>query len=220
MTAQATAGMGTGRGGAASGGAPGGAAGVGGAPQEPSPAGGSGGAGAGASNQTGGSQGVAGGGGSGGGAVTRKACADFDDLPPDCLCRDHSGHAYLFCSTTYPWSQGTSRCGFYQMSLAKIESPGENSWILKQAHDISDPRPLTFFWIGASSVDSPGTWHWPDGTPFWRGGANGNQVSGSYFNWRSFSPQNTNGAACVFMDHNGWEEGDCSIKRGYVCEAQ
>jgi hypothetical protein len=222
MTGHATAGMG----GAASGGAPGGAAGVGGAPQEPSPAGGSGGAGAGgmagASNQTGGSPGIAGGGGSGGGggAVTSKACADFDDLPSDCLCRDHSGHAYLFCSNPYPWSQGTSRCGFYQMSLAKIESPGENSWILKQAHDISDPRPLTFFWIGASSVDSPGTWHWPDGTPFWRGDASGNQVSGSYFNWRSFSPQNTNGAACVFMDLNGWEEGDCSIKRGYVCEAQ
>ena len=215
MTTQPRAGMGMG------GAAPGGTASVGGAPPEPLPAGGGGGAAgaagmAGASNQTGGAMGAAGAGGVG----TSNTCADLDDLPSECLCRDHAGHAYLFCSTTHPWSQGKSRCGFHQMSLAKIESPGEDAWILKQAHDISDPRPLTFFWIGASSVDSPGTWHWPDGAAFWQGDANGSQVSGSYFNWRISSPQETKGPACVFMDDNGWEEGDCSIKRGYVCEAQ
>jgi hypothetical protein len=171
---------------------------------------------AGSSNQTGGTTGAAGAGGVG----SPNGCADFDDLPSECLCRDHAGHAYLFCSTGYPWSQSQARCGFYQMTLAKIESPGEDVWIVKQAHDISDPRPLTFFWIGASSVDSPGTWHWPDGAPFWRGDANGSQVSGSYFNWRISNPQNTKAAACVFTDDNGWEEGDCSIRRGYVCEAQ
>jgi hypothetical protein len=218
-TADPTAGMGMG--GAASGAPAGGMASEGGTPQEPLPAGGSGGAVAaagmaGVSNQTGGTMGAAG----GGGVVTPSACADFEDLPSECLCRDHSAHAYLFCSTAYPWSQGNARCGFYQMSLAKIESPGEDSWILKQAHDISDPRPLTFFWIGASSVDSPGTWHWPDGAAFWRGDANGSQVSGSYFNWRISNPQDIKGPACVFTDDNGWEEGDCSIKRGYVCEAQ
>lgn len=158
--------------------------------------------------------------GAGGSGVTPKACADFDGLPAECLCRDHSGHAYLFCSTANAWSQGKARCGFSQMSLVKIESAGEDAWILKQAHDISDPRPLTFFWIGASSVDSPGTWHWSDGATFWLGDANGSPVGSSYFNWRISNPQNTQSAACVFMDDNGWEEGDCSIKRGYVCEAQ
>jgi hypothetical protein len=221
MATQAIAGSGMGGAGAASGAAAGGTVSEGGARPEPLPAGGGGGVAAaagmaGASNQTGGTMAAAG----AGGAETSNTCADLDDLPSECLCRDHSGHAYLFCSTTHPWSQGRARCGFYQMSLAKIESPGEDSWILKQAHDISDPRPLTFFWIGASSVDSPGTWHWPDGAAFWRGDANGSQVSGSYFNWRISNPQDTKGPACVFMDDNGWEEGDCSIKRGYVCEAQ
>jgi hypothetical protein len=155
-----------------------------------------------------------------GGSVQPKACSDLDELPSDCVCRDYSLHAYLFCSTSYAWSQAKSRCGFYEMSLAKIESPGEDQWILKQAHGLQDPRPLTFFWIGASSMDSPGTWHWPDGTVFWRGDASGDQVGDSYFNWRISSPQNTSAAACVFLDDNGWEEGDCSFKRGYVCEAQ
>jgi hypothetical protein len=167
---------------------------------------------AGTNNQTGGVAGA-------GGVPTPKPCADFEDLPSECLCRDHTGHAYLFCSTASAWSQGKTRCSFYQMSLAKIESPGEDSWILNQAHDIRDPRPLTFFWIGASSVDSPGIWHWPDGAAFWRGDANGSQVDDSYFNWRTFNPFNIKGATCVFMDNNGWEEGDCLIRRGYVCEA-
>ena len=218
-TANPTAGMGMG--GAASGAPAGGMVSGGGSPQAPLPAGGSGGAVAvagmaGVSNQTGGTMGAAG----GGGVVMPSACADFEDLPSECLCRDHSAHAYLFCSTSYTWSQSKTRCGFYQMSLAKIESPGEDSWILKQAHDIREPRPLTFFWIGASSVDSPGSWHWPDGTTFWHGDANGSPVSNSYFNWRTFNPFNTKGATCVFMDNNGWEEGDCLIRRGYVCEAQ
>lgn len=220
-TAGTTAGMGGTETGGTTAGSSGATTGGGRPPGEPMPTAGNGGrapdgGAAGSGGEAGGTMGAAG----EGGVIKPRACADLGDEPPDCLCRDYAGHAYLFCSTAYSWSQGNSRCGFYQTSLAKIESPGEDQWILKQAHGITDPRPLTFFWIGASSMGSPGVWHWPDGAIFWRGNANGNQVDGSYFNWRISNPQKIDAAACVFLDDNGWEEGDCSFKRGYVCEAQ
>ena len=159
-------------------------------------------------------------GGAGGTPPTIKSCGDYDDLPADCACHDYGGRAYLFCSTMRSWSQSSSRCGFDDMALVKIESPSEDEWVVKTAKAITDPRPLTYFWIGASSRDSPGTWHWPDGSVFWQGNASGSAVGDSYANWRVSSPQNTSGAACIFSDDYGWEEGDCAINRGYVCESQ
>ena len=160
--------------------------------------------------------------GSAGAAAQPKTCADLDPLsfPAGCTCAGNLGHVYLFCLTELGWSQAASKCGFTAMALVKIESAAESGFVLNHAHLIMTPRPLTFFWIGASSTGSPGTWHWPDGSVFWHGNAAGTAVGNAYFNWRQTSPQNTTTAACVFMDNNGWEEGDCSTPRGYVCEGQ
>jgi len=208
---------GTATGGLAVGGSAAGTAASGGSPPQPGNAGAeTGGSGGG----TGSSSGAGGEAGAGGAGAPPKLCGDYEELPADCSCQEREGHAYLFCSTARSWPQAELRCGFYDMTLAKLESPQEDAWLLKQAHGLSDPRPLTFFWIGASSQDSPGTWHWADGVEFWRGSASGDAIDGAYYNWRVSSPQNTQSAACVFSDDNGWEDGDCAINRGYVCEAQ
>jgi len=164
--------------------------------------------------------GMAGEGGGAGASNVPLACADYAFLPGNCNCFDNEGHAYLFCFESRPWAVAEAQCEQYTMTLAKIDSPAENAWIQAKALSITVPSQFQYFWIGGSTVGSPGTWHWPDGSIFWRGGANGMPVKGVYFGWRKDSPQDVGTEACVFMDQDGWQDGDGSSSRSYVCEWQ
>jgi Lectin C-type domain len=181
----------------------------------------SGASGAGGAGGAGGSAGmVAGAGGAAGSSSGPKACADYAFLPTDCGCFDNAGRANLLCTTSRPWTQAEAQCEFYDMTLVKIESPAENDWILTQARAMTVPAPFVSFWIGGSSIGSPGTWHWPDGAVFWHGGATGTPLKNVYFDWRTNNPQNIGSESCVQMDQDGWHDGDCTSDHSYVCEWQ
>ena len=166
------------------------------------------------------SAGMSGEGGSAGESGGPLSCADYAFFPGDCNCFDNDGHAYLFCFNSRVWAVAESMCEFYSMTLTKIDSPAENAWIQAEALSLTTPLQFQYFWIGGSTVGSPGTWHWPDGTIFWKGGANGTAVKGVYFDWHKDNPQDTGTEACVFMDQDGWQDGDCTSSRSYVCEWQ
>lgn len=173
-------------------------------------------AGAGAAGN-GGNAGSAGGGGA---PHVPNQCADLDNKPNYCTCADDATHAYLFCSQTRTFAAAASQCTFYEMHLVKQDSAGENSFVSARANQITQPAGVQYFWIGASSLNSPGVWHWTDQTVFWQGGASGTPTSGAYFNWRTDQPQSTVNAACAYMDLDGsWQDGDCTQNRPYVCEA-
>ena len=148
-----------------------------------------------------------------------KMCADFAVKPRDCTCVDDETHAYFFCSMTKPFMSAASLCSFYDMHLVKIESPSEDAWIFAQAEMIGSPSVVQYFWIGASTIKSPGTWHWTDLSEIWQGGANGTPEPDVYLNWRTDSPQNTATASCAYTARDGWQDGDCTQNRPYACEA-
>lgn len=192
---------------AGSGGNSGGAGGAGGSPT----IGGSGGAG--------GNSGSAGDGGDAGAPAVSKKCADFPLLPEQCGCADDATHAYFFCRTTRTFSSAAAQCRFSDMHLVTVSSLAEETWIMAEAKKMTVPAPFQYFWIGASSTESPGTWHWTDGSLFWQGGANGMPTSGDvYYNWRTDYPQITSSERCVHVQ-DGWQDGDCTQNRPFVCEA-
>jgi Lectin C-type domain len=171
----------------------------------------------------GGLAGEGGEGGEGGGAgrapTGPKWCADYDALPADGRCFNDATHAYLFRSETKTFTIAAAQCAFYGMHLASIESPSEDAFIIQMAAKITEPSEFGYFWIGGSTIGSHGTWHWPDGSVFWTGGAMGQPNGDAYFNWRSDSPLNVNTDSCAFSDDAGWQDGDCTQNRPYVCEA-
>jgi hypothetical protein len=167
-----------------------------------------------------GSAGLAGDGGEAGRPpAAPNKCADYPTLPADARCFDDATHAYLFRSETKPFTIAAAQCRFYDMHLVSIESPTEDAFILQSAGKITQPSQFDYFWIGGSTIGSPGTWHWTDGSVFWTGGTNGQQIGDAYFNWRSDSPMNTGSDSCAFSDDAGWQDGDCTQNRPYVCEA-
>ena len=132
---------------------------------------------------------------------------------------DDDTHAYFFCSMTKPFTSAAALCSFYDMYLVKVESPTEGAWIFDQADMIGTPVVVKYFWIGASTIKSPGIWHWTDLSELWRGGATGTPVPGVYFNWRIDSPHNTATESCAYTASDGWQDGDCTQNRPYACEA-
>lgn len=148
-----------------------------------------------------------------------KKCADFLALPPDATCFDDANHAYLFRSETKSFAIAAAQCAFYEMHLASIGSHVEDAFVIQSAAKISGPSRFGYFWIGASTIGSPGAWHWADGSVFWTGGAHGTPNGNAYFNWRSDSPMNVSSDSCAFSDEAGWQDGDCTLNRPYVCEA-
>jgi hypothetical protein len=179
--------------------------------------------GGGAGTAGGGSSGAQPGGNGGDDAGTppriSKKCADYQVLPPDCTCSDDATHAYAFCPMTRPFTTAAAQCSFYDMHLVSIEGAIEDAFITEAAALITQPSEFGYFWIGGSTIGSHGTWHWPDGSVFWTGGASGTPNGDAYFNWRTDSPQNTGTDSCAFSDDQGWQDGDCTNNRPYVCEA-
>lgn len=181
--------------------------------------GGAGGAGGATAGGTGGTS-LGGDGGEAGAPHVPNKCEHYATLPSDCKCVDDATHAYLFCSMTRPFSAAASQCSFREMHLVKLEGPDEDAWILQEAGKMGMPSLIQYFWIGASTIKTPGVWHWTDLSVFWQGGANGNAYPGAYFNWRTDSPQNTATESCAYTDQQGWQDGDCTQNRPYVCEAE
>lgn len=165
--------------------------------------------------------GTGGDGGEGGAPDVPSKCADITGLiMPGCTCLDDATHAFIFCSTTKPFATAAAQCTFMEAHLVKIEGTLENMFVSSNANTITMPMNVQYFWIGASTQNSPGTWHWTDGEVFWTGGAMGTPAAGAYFNWRTDRPQNTATQACAYMDlEGGWQDGDCTQNRPYACEA-
>lgn len=178
------------------------------------------GAGTSGANPVGNDGGGAGQGGEGGAPpVAPKKCADYPALPIDAVCFDDATHAYLFRSETKSFSIAAAQCTFYEMHLASIETPVEDTFIIQSAAKIDGPSRFGYFWIGGTTLGSHGTWRWTDGSAFWTGDAKGKPYGDAYFNWRTGSPMNPDADSCVFSDGPGWQDGDCTLDRPYVCEA-
>ena len=156
----------------------------------------------------------------GGGAVVPYTCADYEFVPTECTCHDNDGHAYFFCNAYRSFENASLYCGFDGMKLVRIDDSQENGWIQETAAAQS-PR-IEYYWIGGTAEDTPNSWRWVDGTPFWEGPVAGAPVCGRFVGWRSTAP--TDAAVtepvqdCLHFTLDGWDDVPCAEARMYVCE--
>ncbi|MDX2052666.1 MAG: C-type lectin domain-containing protein [Polyangiaceae bacterium] len=182
------------------------------------------GAGSGGQNATGGqpngSTGTGGRPSSGGtaGVVELVACSKFD----------YNATTYVFCPNkeTMPQAAAKATCEAAGMTLVRIDSDGENTFVGSTADSLS----IDGLWLQASDQASEGVWIWQDGTQFWAGDDDGAPILGLYNNWErgAGTPQpNDNSPApgedCAIMDTNAvsgfsWFDAECTIKLAMVCE--
>jgi hypothetical protein len=169
------------------------------------------------------------------GRIDEGACAD------GCLGFALKGRGYMYCSLAVQRIEALDRCSLEGMRLAWIETPEENAQLVANIVAANLPRPqgntelLTY--IGGSDEDREGVWRWvgnetnPDGFQFWQGSSadgGGQAVAGSYANWASTEPNDTDGTEdCAVLSALGannrnagnWDDRDCSTPFPFVCEA-
>jgi hypothetical protein len=106
------------------------------------------------------------------------------------------------------------------MSLARIDSAAENTWVHDTEFAGMSGLSPTWPWIGGSDQAVLGEWRWTDGTLFWLGSGNGAAQGGLYTNWVAGSPASAGPATdCALLESsNRWNDWGCSSPQPYVCE--
>jgi len=127
---------------------------------------------------------------------------------PDALFDAVSSSCYLVVSASLlVWTEAEQACGAWApaATLALVDSARENDFLASAA-------PQLTFWIGASDLDSNGSYVWP----------NGSAVSQD-LGWESTQPDEPvrAGGNCVEMRLGTaglWFDRPCSTLNAYVCE--
>lgn len=119
-------------------------------------------------------------------------CASVANAAP--ILFGDNGHYYEYVSTGRNWFNARDEAEtrtFLGMSgyLATITSEAENDFLRDTFGEVA--------WLGATDIDTEGTWVWETGpeagTVFWTGGAGGSPVGGAFVNWEIGEPNNQHG---------------------------
>lgn len=133
----------------------------------------------------------------------------------NCRYAQFDGHDYLFCSDARNWTQARSRCLSWGLDLAIINGQAENAFVTGDA-----PR-----WIGLNDRNSR-DFRWV--VPGNEGAVNG--AAPSFTAWGKDEPNNSR--SCQLLVFNcttedcgevradgTWNDRQCNVTQGYVCES-
>jgi hypothetical protein len=143
----------------------------------------------------------------------REPCAAGGSLGPDNRC-------YVTVSTPLSWQDAQQNCRDLGggWDLATIHDEAVNAFISE--------RVSTEAWVGASDLDTEGTWVWvDDGVPFWSGsGTTGRALNGAYVSWNSDEPNGAGNSDCARLVPlraaaavRTWADLECFELIGSVC---
>jgi hypothetical protein len=164
------------------------------------------------------SSGGADGGTSTSGAGTGGSAGATAALPTGCTAATLNTRHYVLCKTRALWSDAQSSCSSMGMTLARIDSAEENTWIVNTLIGPSGSNlPEDWVFVGGTDAAVEGSWIWPDGAVFTTGKQ---PTSGMYTNWRSGEPNNAGaGEDCLLVQSGGsWIAMTCEVPRNYACE--
>lgn len=125
----------------------------------------------------------------------------------------------MLCAEPLSQLAAEQDCAGRDARLAQIGSEQENAFIAEQARALG-----TNSWLGGTR-DDDSVWRWPDGSVFWRGGADGSVESGAYARWQPGEPNDSSTVLdeperCLALTLGGddWNDRACSLALPYVCE--
>ncbi|XP_053407957.1 perlucin-like [Mercenaria mercenaria] len=116
---------------------------------------------------------------------------------------------YRVVEVKKPWDEAQKYCEDLGEHLADIKSEAEETFLERNVfHGYN-----TSIWLGATDVESEGTFVWWDGT----------NVSDFYVNWSPSQPNNYDGMehclkSAKVKDRWQWRDGKCFTKLFSLCE--
>jgi hypothetical protein len=136
-------------------------------------------------------------------------CNGRVDDQGDCQCvgRRHGSSEYVLCSDSRSWPDARGRCRDFDMDLTRLEGPAEASWLHGEAVALHNRD----YWIGLSDIDDEGTFVWVGDHPL------------EFDLWNDGEPNNArNNEDCAHAwSRTGlWNDGNCSNRLAFVCEAE
>ena len=116
----------------------------------------------------------------------------------------YNGHTYCYYRTPATWFFAEAFCRSKGGYLVCVTSSAENEFV-------KDLIAGNRVWLGATDIDSEGTWKWVSGEPF------------SYSDWDSDEPNNLTGDDSGSEDfahynHNKWNDTVGCLTLGFICE--
>jgi hypothetical protein len=136
-----------------------------------------------------------------------------DETGCACPIASFGGHLYLFCDPTANWTVARDTCAGWGYHLVTITDAAENKFVIDKANTLARDS----WWIGLNDQAKEGTYVWADGT------------AAGYTVWVTGAPNNGGFGGkeqdCVEMMSTlfsgyGWNDGECSNQRHFVCELQ
>ena len=141
----------------------------------------------------------------------------------ECFTGVYEGHDYRFCRFDADWSAAAAACEAHGMSLAQLETAGEQLWVADGASQLelelgtSDDA----VWIGGTDAESEGQFVWQDGSPVtlddWFGEAEPD--GGVAENCLKMGIAQSAGSPAVPLMAKLLDEA-CETNRAFVCEGQ
>ena len=117
---------------------------------------------------------------------------------------------YLFSKSPLPWSMAQDLCQAKSGSLAVIESPKENEFLVSKLK--SEARKVKSRWLGAFSRDD-GQWRWNDSNDTFAKG---------YTDWKPNQAAVKNSACLLISGREAegffWERDSCISWHHFICE--
>jgi hypothetical protein len=140
------------------------------------------------------------------------ASADAGSCGQSCVCESLGPARYMFCAGPASWEAAGTACAEQGMTLARIDSDEENTWIRATA----DANALSLLWIGSSDLAEEGVWRWPDGELV-LSVAGGVDPPG-YHAFPEPEPNRGRGSNCGMMyESASWHDQPCDYERSFVC---
>ncbi|XP_039998644.1 macrophage mannose receptor 1-like [Xiphias gladius] len=112
------------------------------------------------------------------------------------------GHCYIFLTDRCEWPDASANCVRHGGTLASIEDPDEQQFILNNVKKYADSH--SSFWIGLFKTHK-GLWRWLDKTVM------------DYSNWDMDQPDDNNYGSFRVSDGR-WRTGSRWHDRGYICK--
>jgi len=135
---------------------------------------------------------------------------DEDDVCP-CSVQTYGSSVYQICSfmtgqAHLPWSDAGDACAANGYHLATVNDTAESDWIASLNDSL---------WLSLNDIDTEDVWVWEDGSSL---AAELEPPGGP---WNNNEPNNALFIEhCVHTSPNGWNDNQCEMTSGYLCEAE
>jgi len=141
--------------------------------------------------------------------------AEEENTPTALLCTVDEdatfAHDYYYCAFDRTWEGAEAFCAASDMHLVSIADTDENALVLGLLG-------TSYAYIGASDLDTEGTWTWSDGTA-WTWTDTATDL------WNAGEPNNSGDEDCAMMIDSSspsaglWSDVPCAVTYPFVCES-